>query len=208
MIKAHEGERAMARELTGGRARALYAYRDVRDVVFSLMHKRGKTFEQILRQGMIHQILANDRFWMAQPNVLVQRYEDLIAEPAAGSDRAGAPSRARARARRGRADRGDLFAGIEPGAHRGAQAAARAGGRGSRKRRQHPDLRPVVALALEPHEAEGGSLVAHDGDAATDCHPAPALRPLARVARLFTRRESERQMGFLCQSGLRDAVAR
>jgi hypothetical protein len=48
------------------------------------MHKRGKTFEQILRQGMIHQILANDRFWMAQPNVLVQRYDDLIAEPARG----------------------------------------------------------------------------------------------------------------------------
>ena len=74
----------MARELKAGRACALYAYRDVRDVVFSLMHKRGKTFEQILRQGMIHQILANDRFWMAQPNVLVQRYDDLISEPARG----------------------------------------------------------------------------------------------------------------------------
>jgi hypothetical protein len=84
VIKAHEGERAMARELSAGRACALYAFRDVRDVVFSLMHKRGKTFEEILRQGMIHQILANDRFWMAQPNVLVQRYDDLISEPARG----------------------------------------------------------------------------------------------------------------------------
>ena len=84
VIKAHEGERAMASELSAGRARAIYAYRDVRDVVFSLMHKRSKTFEEILRQGMIHQILANDRFWMAQPNVLVQRYEDLISEPATG----------------------------------------------------------------------------------------------------------------------------
>jgi hypothetical protein len=84
VIKAHEGERSMAHELAAGTARALYAYRDVRDVVFSLMHKRGKTFEQILRQGMIHQILANDRFWMAQPDVLVQRYEDLLAHPSAG----------------------------------------------------------------------------------------------------------------------------
>ena len=42
------------------------------------------TFEQLLRQGMIHQILANDRFWMAQPDVLVQRYEDLLADPARG----------------------------------------------------------------------------------------------------------------------------
>ena len=84
VIKAHEGERAMARELKAGRACALYAFRDVRDVVFSLMHKRGKTFEELLRQGMIHQILANDRFWMGQPNVLVQRYDDLISEPARG----------------------------------------------------------------------------------------------------------------------------
>ncbi len=74
----------MAGELAAGRACALYAYRDVRDVVFSLMHKRGKTFEQILRQGMIHQILSNDRFWMARPHLLVQRYEDLLAHPADG----------------------------------------------------------------------------------------------------------------------------
>ncbi len=51
---------------------------------FRLMHKRGMTFEQLLRQGMIHQILANDRFWMAQPDVLVQRYEDLLADPTRG----------------------------------------------------------------------------------------------------------------------------
>ena len=84
MIKAHEGEPAMAGELKAGRAIGLYAHRDIRDVVFSLMHKRGMTFEQILRQGMIHQILANDRFWMARPNVLVQRYDNLINEPARG----------------------------------------------------------------------------------------------------------------------------
>jgi Sulfotransferase domain len=33
---------------------------------------------------MIHQILANDRFWMARPDVLVQRYEDLLADPTRG----------------------------------------------------------------------------------------------------------------------------
>jgi hypothetical protein len=84
VIKAHEGEPSMARELRAGGACALYTHRDVRDVVFSLMHKRSQTFEQIVRQGMVHQILANDRFWMAQPNVLVQRYEDLISDPARG----------------------------------------------------------------------------------------------------------------------------
>jgi hypothetical protein len=80
-FKSHEGDRCFARALAEGRAVAVYAYRDVRDVVFSLMHKRGLTFEQLLRQGMIHQVLANDRFWTRQPNVLIQRYEEILADP-------------------------------------------------------------------------------------------------------------------------------
>jgi hypothetical protein len=39
---------------------------------------------------MIHQILVNDRFWAAQPGVLCQRYEDLIADPVAGVERLAA----------------------------------------------------------------------------------------------------------------------
>jgi hypothetical protein len=84
VLKSHEGDRVFARSLAAGRAVAVYAYRDVRDVVFSLMHKRKLTFEQLLRQGMIHQILANHRFWSKCPGVLVQRYEDLLRAPAEG----------------------------------------------------------------------------------------------------------------------------
>ena len=53
--------------LSSGQALAVYAYRDIRDVVFSLMHKRGLAFEELLRQGMIHEILINDRFWRRNP---------------------------------------------------------------------------------------------------------------------------------------------
>jgi hypothetical protein len=84
VVKSHEGDRAFARAIAAGRAVAVYSHRDVREVVFSLMHKRGMTFEQILRHGMIHQILANDRFWTSQPGVVVQRYDDLIANPVSG----------------------------------------------------------------------------------------------------------------------------
>ena len=84
VLKSHEGDRSFARALAGGRALAVYAYRDVRDVVFSLMHKRGLTFEQLLRQGMVHQILANDRFWTRQPGVLIQRYEEILTDPIGG----------------------------------------------------------------------------------------------------------------------------
>jgi hypothetical protein len=37
-----------------------------------------------MREGLVHRILSNDRFWMGRPGVLVQRYEDLVADPAAG----------------------------------------------------------------------------------------------------------------------------
>ena len=196
VIKSHEGEPSMARELLAGRARALYVHRDVRDVVFSLMHKRGKTFEQILRQGMIHQILANDRFWMAQPNVLVQRYDDLVSEPVLGvmdlADHLGI----RAGGWRGRADRETLLAGIEPGSNRGPQTASRASGRGSRQHWQHADLRPVVALALEPHEAERRSLVAHNGDTRAGRHHAPAMPPVAQGAWLLARSTTALALDF------------
>lgn len=81
VLKSHDGHGCFARAIAQGRAVAIYAYRDVRDVVFSLMHKRRLTFEQLLRQGMIHQVLANDRFWMGQPNVLIQRYDEILADP-------------------------------------------------------------------------------------------------------------------------------
>ena len=83
VIKAHEGERAMARELVAGSACSLRLSRRARCRFFAHA-QTGKDVEEILRQGMIHQILANDRFWMGQPNVLVQRYEDLISQPARG----------------------------------------------------------------------------------------------------------------------------
>lgn len=82
-LKSHDGHPCFARAIADGRAVAIYAYRDVRDVAFSLMHKRRLTFDKLLRQGMIHQVLGNDRFWTGQPNVLVQRYDDILADPVA-----------------------------------------------------------------------------------------------------------------------------
>ena len=84
VLKSHEGARSFSRALESGQALAVYVYRDLRDVIFSLIHKRGTSFRQLLRQGMIHQLLANDRFWRRQPRVLVQRYEDLVDDPVTG----------------------------------------------------------------------------------------------------------------------------
>ncbi len=81
VLKSHEGDRHFTRMLASGEALAVYAYRDIRDVVCSLGHKQSLTSSELIRRGMIHQILANDRFWRAQPRVLIQRYEELILDP-------------------------------------------------------------------------------------------------------------------------------
>jgi hypothetical protein len=84
VLKSHEGAPRFVSAIAEGRAVAVYTHRDIRDVVFSLMHKRRVAFDTLLRQGMIHQIVANDRFWSTQPGVLSQRYDALIANPELG----------------------------------------------------------------------------------------------------------------------------
>jgi hypothetical protein len=84
VLKSHEGHRRFTAALAGRRAVAIYAYRDLRDVVFSFMYKRGMGFDEFLRQGLIHQVVENDRFWTSRPHRLEQRYEDLIADPSRG----------------------------------------------------------------------------------------------------------------------------
>lgn len=84
VLKSHEGHRDFRRSIGLGRAVAIYAHRDLRDVVFSLMHKRAISFEETLARGMVHQILANDRFWRCQPATLVQRYDRLVGNPSRG----------------------------------------------------------------------------------------------------------------------------
>src|SRR5689334_6566578 len=48
VLKSHEGHRRFARAIAEGRAVTIYAHRDLRDVVFSMLHKRGVSFEQFV----------------------------------------------------------------------------------------------------------------------------------------------------------------
>ena len=50
VLKSHEEHGRFARVLAEGRAIAVYAHRDVRDVAFSLMHKRKVDFETLVKQ--------------------------------------------------------------------------------------------------------------------------------------------------------------
>lgn len=84
VLKSHEEHPEFTRALKNGEAVALYARRDVRDVVFSMLHKRRVDFDTFLSQGMVHQVLENDRYWSKRPRLLVQRYRPLMQNPEAG----------------------------------------------------------------------------------------------------------------------------
>lgn len=81
VVKAHYRDEVFAAQIAEGKARAVYAYRDVRDVVFSMCHKFGLSFEEVLASGKLHALLEDDRFWRAQPGILMQRYGDIVARP-------------------------------------------------------------------------------------------------------------------------------
>ncbi len=83
VLKTHAGHPAFAEALASGRALAVYSYRDLRDVAYSLVHKFAEPFEEVVeRKHWLHVCLDNDAFWTAQPRTLCQRYETITAEPA------------------------------------------------------------------------------------------------------------------------------
>lgn len=85
ILKAHEPHPSFESALSQGAARAIYAFRDLRDVAFSLIHVYRSTFEHIVEQHQYLDIcIKNDHAWKSQCQVLAQRYEDLMADPTTG----------------------------------------------------------------------------------------------------------------------------
>jgi hypothetical protein len=84
VLKAHDAHPRFTAALASGRARALYSYRDLRDVAYSLMHKFAASFEEIVhRKKMLHACLANDAIWTGQRHTLCQCYEEILSDPSA-----------------------------------------------------------------------------------------------------------------------------
>lgn len=82
VLKSHDGHPAFAAALAAGHARAVYSYRDLRDVAFSLVHKFKTTFEDIIEErAFLPHLRETDAFWMAQPGICCQRYERIIEDP-------------------------------------------------------------------------------------------------------------------------------
>jgi len=78
VVKTHIAHREYEPVLSGD-ARALYSYRDLRDVLYSWMFRVETDFEGGLAAS--REVLADDAFWRRQKNVLVQRYEEMVMAP-------------------------------------------------------------------------------------------------------------------------------
>ena len=85
VLKSHDRHPSFAALLEQGRALALYSYRDLRDVTYSMMHKWQTSFEDVIEQRkLIEMCLLNDEFWTGQPGVMSQRYCEVVMNPVAG----------------------------------------------------------------------------------------------------------------------------
>ncbi len=82
VVKAHELDPIFAELISSGEAVALYSYRDLRDVAYSVAHKRNSTFErEIEGTDLLPQAIRNFQFWTSCSRSLSQRYEQIIPAP-------------------------------------------------------------------------------------------------------------------------------
>jgi hypothetical protein len=63
-----------------GQARAIYVYRDLRDVVVSMMRKQRRDFDSRWVRGLLRNCLTASREWQNVGHILVSRYEDMVGD--------------------------------------------------------------------------------------------------------------------------------
>lgn len=80
VYKNHNYSASMGAALTDGRAKGIYMYRDLRDVFVSFMHKQNASFERLWTRDILRELVENYAQWTQQPNVLVSRYETMMAD--------------------------------------------------------------------------------------------------------------------------------
>jgi len=81
IVKTHDFIPAAAETIEQGNAKAIYAYRDLRDVVVSIMNTLGEHPYSILRKGYLEYFIKVDRQWCDLRNVLISKYEEIVMHP-------------------------------------------------------------------------------------------------------------------------------
>lgn len=82
VAKAHACSHGLAAWARDG-APVLYVHRDLREVAASLMRKFRIGIDELLARRWLDGAVAAYAAWTSMPNVLVRRYAELVADPAA-----------------------------------------------------------------------------------------------------------------------------
>jgi hypothetical protein len=80
VVKCHDWIPEAAALEARGRAIALYSFRDIRDVVVSMMNKSGEDFWPLVRRGFLQVSLKDYERWTALSNAFVSRYETITSD--------------------------------------------------------------------------------------------------------------------------------
>lgn len=80
IAKLHNYDPMVAEFWAEHHPKAIYIYRDIRDVVVSTMHMQSWVFDSLEMTSRVNEVLQNDLHWTRQPGILVSRYEDVMAE--------------------------------------------------------------------------------------------------------------------------------
>ncbi|MCG3119041.1 MAG: hypothetical protein ALAOOOJD_01369 [bacterium] len=80
VFKMHVCTDKMADEFHRQNAMGVYVYRDLRDVMVSMIRKYDTTFETLLDGGFVDDCLLHYQRWTSLPRVLVSKYETMMAD--------------------------------------------------------------------------------------------------------------------------------
>lgn len=80
VLKSHRFNNEVCSEFQKNNAKAVYIYRDLRDVFVSMMRKNSLSFEQLWGSGFLDRCLSEFYKWTSLPGILVSKYEEMVAD--------------------------------------------------------------------------------------------------------------------------------
>ena len=81
VLKCHDFHSRYGELMVGHRAKAVYCYRDIREVACSLAWKLALSFDQVIGSAEFRCAIDSYYRWLATPDVLVQRYDTIVSAP-------------------------------------------------------------------------------------------------------------------------------
>lgn len=81
IMKLHVSVNAALQAIEEGKAKAVYSYRDLRDVAASLMVRNKKDLRWVMDNKHLENSIRDFKRWTSTKNILIQSYSDIISNP-------------------------------------------------------------------------------------------------------------------------------